>query len=317
MKAMAKHRTYSIEFKRQVAQEYLAGETFHGLSRRHDISRNLIRIWVAKFEAGAFDEEARAADLLQEYEAKIAALERMVGRQALEIEPLKGGSEKRTTAEKRADIRDCRPRGLSIVEGCRLMGLPRSTYYDVPLVTVDEAEIVARHCRSYEREDLIFDPLHYLALPEWKIGALDQAAPLQGWDLPEAFASLRRLLEARLGKAGKREYVQVLRLLETFELEQVHGAVRDGLRLGAIGGACPRARQRRDPGDAVKHLVLCHIERRPARLDLDLYPYLPRARLADRTRKPQADNLSGKLIDDMRSNESRHHRFALTLDDGL
>jgi Transposase DDE domain group 1 len=40
--------------------------------------RNLIRIWVKKLEAGAFDEDARAADLLQEYEAKIAALERMV-----------------------------------------------------------------------------------------------------------------------------------------------------------------------------------------------------------------------------------------------
>lgn len=87
---MAKHRTYSIEFKRQVAQEFLSGETLHGLSRRHDISRNLIRIWVAKLEAGAFDEDVEAAGLLQEYEAKIAALERLVGRQALEIEFLKG-----------------------------------------------------------------------------------------------------------------------------------------------------------------------------------------------------------------------------------
>ncbi len=87
---MAKHRTYSIEFKRQVAQEYLAGETLHGLARRHGVSRNLIRIWVAKFEAGAFDEDAEAADLLQEYEARIAALERMIGRQALEIEFPKG-----------------------------------------------------------------------------------------------------------------------------------------------------------------------------------------------------------------------------------
>ena len=68
----------------------VAGETLHGLAKRHDISRNLIRIWVKKLEAGAFDEDARAADLLQEYEAKIAALERMVGRQALEIEFLKG-----------------------------------------------------------------------------------------------------------------------------------------------------------------------------------------------------------------------------------
>ena len=87
---MTRHRSHSIEFKRQVAQEYVAGETLHALAKRHDVSRNLIRIWVAKYEAGAFDNDAQAADLIQEYEARIAALERMVGRQALEIEFLKG-----------------------------------------------------------------------------------------------------------------------------------------------------------------------------------------------------------------------------------
>lgn len=87
---MARHRSHSIEFKRQVAQEFIAGETLHALAKRYDISRTLIRIWVKRFEAGAFDEDAQAADLLEEYEAKIAALERMVGRQALEIEFLKG-----------------------------------------------------------------------------------------------------------------------------------------------------------------------------------------------------------------------------------
>ena len=60
---MAKHRTHSIEFKRQVAQDFIAGETLHGLAKRHDISRNLIRIGVKKLEAWAFDEDARAADL--------------------------------------------------------------------------------------------------------------------------------------------------------------------------------------------------------------------------------------------------------------
>lgn len=87
---MARHRTHSIEFKRQVAQDYLAGETLHSLARRHDLSRNLIRIWIQKFEAGAFDDEAAAADTIEAYEARIAALERLVGRQALEIEFLKG-----------------------------------------------------------------------------------------------------------------------------------------------------------------------------------------------------------------------------------
>ena len=130
------------------------------------------------------------------------------------------------------------------------------------------AGIIARHPRSYDREDMVFDPIHYLPLLEHKIGALDQAAPLAGWELPDAFPTLRRLLEARIGKAGKREYVQVLRLVETFDLEVLHGAVKDALRLGAIGY------------DAVKHLVLCRIERRPPKLDLDIYPYLPRANVA-------------------------------------
>ena len=135
-------------------------------------------------------------------------------------------------------------------------------------------EVIARHQRSYEKADMVFDPLHFLPLLERKIGALDQAAPLQGWELPQEFLTLRRLLEARMGKAGKREYVQILRLLETFEMDHVHGAVRQALDLGAIGY------------DAVKHLVLCRIERRPPRLDLDIYPYLPRARVE--TTKPSS-----------------------------
>jgi len=40
--------------------------SMHGLAARHGVSRNLIRVWVMKFEAGAFDEDAEAADLLQD-----------------------------------------------------------------------------------------------------------------------------------------------------------------------------------------------------------------------------------------------------------
>ena len=58
MEAMARHRSHSVEFKRQVAQAFLAGETLHGLAKRHDISRNLVRVWVEKYEAGAFDDDA-------------------------------------------------------------------------------------------------------------------------------------------------------------------------------------------------------------------------------------------------------------------
>ncbi len=127
------------------------------------------------------------------------------------------------------------------------------------------SEEIARHRRSYGREEMIFDPLHYLALLEQKTNALDQAAPLAGWELPAQFSELRRQMEARLGKRGRREYVQVLRLLESFTLGEVHRAVRDALRLRAISF------------DAVKHVLLCAMEQRPPRLDLENYPHLPLA----------------------------------------
>lgn len=90
---MARHRTHPVAFKRQIAQEFLSGEvSLHGLAKRNDICRNLIRVWVEKYERGEFDDEVEAANLLEQYEARIAALERMVGRLALENELLKGAS---------------------------------------------------------------------------------------------------------------------------------------------------------------------------------------------------------------------------------
>ena len=87
---MPRHRSHSTDFKRQVVAEYHAGETLHSLGRRHDLSRNLIRIWIEKAEAGLLDQDMASAERLGEYEGRIAALERLVGRQALEIEFLKG-----------------------------------------------------------------------------------------------------------------------------------------------------------------------------------------------------------------------------------
>ena len=143
-------------------------------------------------------------------------------------------------------------------------------------------EVIARHIRFYERDDFVYDPIHYLPLLERKPGALDQAAPLQAWNLPEEFGALRRLLEARMGRRGKREYVQVLRLLETLSQQEVHAAVRDAIRLGALSF------------DAVKHLVLCRLEGRPPRLDLELYPYLPRVRVSTTSAGDYMTLLSGR-----------------------
>ena len=144
------------------------------------------------------------------------------------------------------------------------------------------SEVIARHPRSYDRDDFVYDPIHYLPLLERKIGALDQAAPLQGWAMPDEFGTLRRLLESRMGRRGKREYVQVLRLLETFSQREVHAAVKDALLLGALSF------------DAVKHLVLCRLDERPPRLDLELYPYLPQVRVSITSAGDYMTLLSGR-----------------------
>ena len=143
------------------------------------------------------------------------------------------------------------------------------------------AEIVAHHRRSYVRGDVVYDPLHYLSLLERKPGALDQAAPLRGWKLDPAFDALRRLLEARFGPRGKREYIQVLRLLEDFPERQVTAAVQDAVKRRLIGF------------DAVKHLLLARIERRPVHLDLSRYPHLPQPFVAATRAGDYASLLAG------------------------
>jgi hypothetical protein len=66
-------------------------------------------------------------------------------------------------------------------------------------------------------------------------------------------------------KPGKREDVSVVRLLETFDMDIVQGAILQTIDLSAIGY------------DAVRHLVQCRVETRPSRLDLYIYPYLHKA----------------------------------------
>ena len=68
-----------------------------------------------------------------------------------------------------------------------------------------------------------------------------------------------------MGNRGKREFIQVLRLMEAFPETIVTVASLDAIRLGAVSF------------DAVKQLVIAKIERRPANLNLADYPYLPAA----------------------------------------
>lgn len=150
------------------------------------------------------------------------------------------------------------------------------------VVIVAEGAEIARHRRSYDAGDMVCDPRHFLALIERKPGALDQAAPLQGWELPPAFAEMRRLLEARSGRAGKREYIQILRLTEIAPPAVVGAVINDAIRRGVIGF------------DAVKQLLVARFEGRPARLNPSAYPYLPMATVKTTSAADYAALLGGR-----------------------
>ena len=122
---------------------------------------------------------------------------------------------------------------------------------------------IAEHERCYDKEEIIYNPLHYLRILERKPGALDQAAPLAHWELPACFSRIRKVLEVRLGKKGKREYIQVLRLMEQFSMIEVQIAIEEALNIGAISF------------DAVKSLLLCLLEKKIPKLDLKRYPHIP------------------------------------------
>jgi transposase len=94
-------------------------------------------------------------------------------------------------------------------------------------------EKIASHRRLWDKNDVSFEPVHYLRLLERKPGALDHARPLEGWELPECFSVLRHRLENDLSGEGTREYIRVLRLLERHDLNAVKRAVEEGLKINA------------------------------------------------------------------------------------
>ena len=102
---------------------------------------------------------------------------------------------------------------------------------EVRLMVGDAA--VARHPRCWEKERTCFNPIHYLALLERKPGAFDYARPLEHWDLPACYETLRRRLEGELGRPGTREFVKVLRLLEHASLAELTTAIERALEIGA------------------------------------------------------------------------------------
>jgi len=95
-------------------------------------------------------------------------------------------------------------------------------------------KVVAAHDRCWDREQQIFEPLHYLPLLERKPYSLDHGRPFENWSLPKCFQILRDRLEAQQ-EDGTREYIRVLRLLEKYTPAQLATAIENALQLRLCG----------------------------------------------------------------------------------
>ena len=141
-------------------------------------------------------------------------------------------------------------------------------------------QFLAVHPRRWSKEDVHFEPVHYLALLERKPGALDHARPLQAWNLPECFGVLRRRLEQDCQGEGTREYIRVLRLLEKHELPVLSQAVEKGLRCGAL------------TRDAIAQFLIPQEDWRQTTFQLDGHPHLRHVQVAE-TRVSAYEELLG------------------------
>jgi transposase len=144
-----------------------------------------------------------------------------------------------------------------------------------------QGQEVAVHDRIWEREQVRFEPLHYLALLERKPGALDHARPLAGWTLPESFGLLRRRLEAQWEGEGTREYIRVLRLLEKHTLPDLRVAVEKALAVGAV------------TRDAIAQFLFPREDWRLTVFSLDGHPHLRTVHIAAPNLQAYRDLLGG------------------------
>ena len=86
---MRNKRSFSVEFKRQVVEELLSGESRPAqLCRRYNISPSLLYHWKRQYSRGKFNNEPTEEGALQD---RIEKLERLVGKLTLENEFLKKG----------------------------------------------------------------------------------------------------------------------------------------------------------------------------------------------------------------------------------
>jgi transposase-like protein len=87
-----RYRSYSVGFKLQLVQAYLAGEgSLKAIAGRHGVNHSCLLFWLDKHRRGELAEDDQLAEQVHEYEAQIAALERKVGQLTMELDAVKKG----------------------------------------------------------------------------------------------------------------------------------------------------------------------------------------------------------------------------------
>jgi transposase len=109
--------------------------------------------------------------------------------------------------------------------------------YPFQLDLFDQTTLLARHARCYEREQDIFEPLHYLPLLEQRPGAFDYAKPLRRWreGWPQSYHRMLRVLRDKWPEGrGVQEFIRVLRLHEDHPAALVQQAIEQALSYGCV-----------------------------------------------------------------------------------
>lgn len=129
------------------------------------------------------------------------------------------------------------------------------------VVIVADGQVIATHGRSYAQRAKVLDPRHFLEILARKPAALDHAPVYRDWELPAAFAELRREFEARCGQsAGVRQYIRVLQLLAHHPLPRVAEAIQQSCREGEPDAEAIRRCVERDGAST----LISFFESRPA-----------------------------------------------------
>lgn len=108
---------------------------------------------------------------------------------------------------------------------------------------VQSDKLIARHARSFKKDQWVVDPLHYVAALSVRPHALDHSNVFRDWKLPAIFGELRERLEREHGvNAGIRQYIRVLQLLSTHPAQRITEAIRQLWHRVHLRSDCIQAR---------------------------------------------------------------------------